>query len=316
MWVGNQQLEKLNNSIHQKYSFDKVVKTVINRISNNKVIPVDVEYNFYSFLNKHDRHHILSIEELNEVTVDSNFVLRVPKKLLEKGFFSFQNKAFDHILVATLHEDDICYYLEIKNPFELFKTNECSHENLRKTLTSGTPFVIKIKDNLYFMIHTSGYSDGIFMEKKVDDVVPGPFDVLEIKGNESKDDLGLNNVLEYCKRNGVSVILKVFIEDVKRNIKNKKITHYIHHSENGLGGCSYITVNPNGSCKIKNPHIYIHLLCASSDKKNKIKGHMLLNSIMTFAKRINIRHVYISSIVNPIDTFLWWKKQNFRVIYD
>tara|TARA_B100001989_G_C24550547_1_gene474235 strand:+ start:342 stop:1307 length:966 start_codon:yes stop_codon:yes gene_type:complete len=321
MWVGNQQLEKIYKSLKQDYSFNKIVTTVINKLNGKNIIPVYIKYNFYSFLNRHDRHHILNIDELNEITVNSDFVLKVPKNFLEKGFFSFQKIASKYCLNATLHKDENYYYLYIKNADELLKNNnyECSHDNLRKLLISGTPFTIKLQDDSYFMIHTSGYSDGIFMEKKVyntEPSQPSPFIVSEIKGNESDEDFGLNNVLEYCKRYGTPVILDLFIEDIKKNIKIKQVTHYIHHEENGLGGCAYITVSPNGSLKIKKPHIYIHLLCASPDKENKVKGHMLLNSITNFAKKINIKYIYISSIINPIDTFLWWKKQGFSVIYE
>lgn len=321
MWVGQQQLSIIYKRESENYSADKIVTTIINKLINGKAQTVPVEYNFYSFVNKHDRHHILNIDELNEITVDCNHVLKIPKKFLEKGFFSLQNGIWKHNLNAKIDEDSDNYYLQIKSGEEFVKSNstssECSADKLRKVLISGRPFVVKLEDNSYFIIHTSGYSDGIFMVKKIKDgKFHSPFVVSEINGNESEETLGISNVLEYCKRDGVSVIVDLFINDIKKNINNKHITHYIHKQENGLGGCCYITTSPNGTYKIKEPHIYIHLLCASPNSGNKIKGHTLLNAVLNFAVSLNIKHIYISSIINPIDTFLWWKKQGFCVVYE
>lgn len=321
MWIGQQQLSIIYKKASENYSADKIVTTIINKLTKGKVQTVPIEYNFYSFINQHDRHHILNIDELGEITVDSNHVMKIPKKLLEKGFFSFQNGILKHNLNAKIDEDSDHYYLHIKSGEEFIKSNsttgECSPDNLRNILISGKPFVLKLEDNSYFIIHTSGYSDGIFMGKKIkNENFHSPLVVSEINGNESEETLGVNNVLKYCKRNGVSVILELFVNDIKQNIVNKHITHYIHKQENGLGGCCYITTSPNGTSKIKKPHIYIHLLCASPENENKTKGHMLLNAVLNFAVSLNIKHIYISSIVNPIDTFLWWKKQGFEVIYE
>ena len=106
MWIGQQQLSIIYRRASENYSANKIVTTVINKLTKGKVQTVPIEYNFYSFINQHDRHHILNIDELGEITVDSNHVLKIPKKLLEKGFFSFQHGIWKHNLNAKIYEDN------------------------------------------------------------------------------------------------------------------------------------------------------------------------------------------------------------------
>tara|TARA_B100000214_G_scaffold373630_1_gene354367 strand:- start:1269 stop:2309 length:1041 start_codon:yes stop_codon:yes gene_type:complete len=346
MWNAAIQLEYLYRSSKKQklieYSPDKIIRTKIvrdTRKGKDKIQPVYIEYNYHSFLNKEDRHHILNTQEMNEIKVGENFNLELPKRFILKGFFSIQDKDYlknvtrSHDLKGILTHGLDHYNISLQNVDKFLKKTDGSLFNLNPNdppsikiqtiLRSGRPFIILLDDQRYLVIHTTGYLDGIFMYKSVgSDNITQTYNIKSVTDENKNDvsELGIIHLQEYCKRGEKSVIMKEFQIELQKQISEKKITHYIHEKSQETAGCVYFTLSKKGDEKINKPYIYIHLLCVAEHKtekkQNDVKGYKLLNSVLKFAQTQRIDKVYISSILNPIETFVWWIDQGFKIVVD